>query len=401
MRARYLLGGMTLVSGLIASSCLVSTYDEVDVLPGGNTGGVGASSGSGGTAGVAGATGGSSGAGGNAGGASGSSGTGGTGQCGSCSPPAGLSECCYDHPTKGKVCGNVVTAYGVGCLEANAPGTADSSCPTQSTHGLAGCCMPNGLCGYLDELNGLGCIPAEAFGDSAKPCSAAGASKCGEYCASSCSAPTPGTLPYYECAEACANAACKGQIEALLSSPCSPSSSCLSSGEKYYSGCLNENNQVAQCRQNVDCGQYCAMVMEGCSGATVLQYKNAATCLKACPIFTPGAFNQAANTIACRIPKVVNGLCDSAGPASPQCGGACAAYCTLYKDQCPTEFANQFKDDAGCGTWCGTKPKGAKFTWGKNASDPVNCRIEKLIEKANGATQACTQLGNISGGICN
>lgn len=375
MRALGLAGVLLgLAATAAVASCVVSSFDEVDVLPG-------ADSGAGGTSG--------------SGGAGGSGGTTDSGTCGSCSPPAGGKACCFEHPTKGSVCGNDVGTYGAGCLPLDNPGAADPACPEQSAFKLPGCCTPSGTCGYLDAANGLGCIPAEALGGSAVAC---GAPSCGSYCDSSCKSGA-GSLPFFSCAEKCM--ACEAQVKTLLAAPCTPSSGCTTSGEKYYSGCLNPNYQLASCRNDPDCGRYCNMVMEACVNVDQKQYESLAMCEKTCAALPPGTFGAAEDSVACRMQRTVTAQCPAAGPATTTaCGGTCHAYCTLMKAACASEFTNQFQNDAACESWCTGKASPANFSWGNNAAHPVNCRIEQLVKGLSGQAITCTELGNTTGGLC-
>jgi len=55
----------------------------------------------------------------------------------------------------------MVEALGVGeCLELEAAGTPDPSCPGVTIASIlpfSGCCRPDGMCGAQDTLLGLGC----------------------------------------------------------------------------------------------------------------------------------------------------------------------------------------------------------------------------------------------------
>ena len=72
-----------------------------------------------------------------------------------------LTSCC----TSDGKCGYNVDALfqGGGCQEANAPGSADMSCPSATvtvmnfTVPLSGCCRGDGTCGVMDNYAGLGC----------------------------------------------------------------------------------------------------------------------------------------------------------------------------------------------------------------------------------------------------
>jgi hypothetical protein len=69
-----------------------------------------------------------------------------------------LPGCCTD---AGK-CGTDLSSIGLGgCQEANAPGTVNAACPSQSIAGfltLEGCCKPDKTCGAYDTYLGLGCV---------------------------------------------------------------------------------------------------------------------------------------------------------------------------------------------------------------------------------------------------
>jgi len=95
-------------------------------------------------------------------GESGSGNTGSTCDVATCPTSSfGLSSCCTDTGC----CGYDATALSAaaGCLEADAPGSADSSCPSAMvtvmgfTVDLPGCCRGDGTCGVMDSFAGLGC----------------------------------------------------------------------------------------------------------------------------------------------------------------------------------------------------------------------------------------------------
>jgi len=132
---------------------------------GGVQGGRAASGGQGGRASAAGTGGRATGSGGRAGAAAVS--------CGGMTCPGSsvfgfsLSGCC----TEADKCGLDLAAVGFGgCEEANAPGSANAACPSQTIAGilpLAGCCKPDRTCGALDTYLGLGCV---SLGESAASC---------------------------------------------------------------------------------------------------------------------------------------------------------------------------------------------------------------------------------------
>lgn len=69
-----------------------------------------------------------------------------------------IGTCC----TTDDKCGFDVSQLGMGeaCLEQDAPGDLDPSCPPVSFMGIvdmAGCCRPDGTCGSQDTFLGLGC----------------------------------------------------------------------------------------------------------------------------------------------------------------------------------------------------------------------------------------------------
>jgi hypothetical protein len=84
--------------------------------------------------------------------------------CGTCAP-ANLfgflmaPACC----TSNNKCGLDLSSLGSAtCVEQNAAGTLDPSCPAASVMGvmLQGCCRPDGTCGAMDTYLGLGCTAA-------------------------------------------------------------------------------------------------------------------------------------------------------------------------------------------------------------------------------------------------
>lgn len=109
------------------------------------------------------------GTGGSGGSAKAGAGGGGTGggtalDCGTCTGSnlfgIAFPACC----TEGGKCGTDLSSFGLaGCQEANAPGSANAACPSQSIAGfltLEGCCRPDNTCGALDTYLGLGCVSA-------------------------------------------------------------------------------------------------------------------------------------------------------------------------------------------------------------------------------------------------
>lgn len=128
---------------------------DASVDEGNDPAGRGGRGGSGGTGGTGGTGGGMA--------AAGRGGSAGAPSCGNCPPPEGLlgllaaQSCC----TASRKCG--LTAPGAGivdCLEMNAPGAEDESCPAVTIGGifpLPGCCGEDGVCGALDTFIGLGC----------------------------------------------------------------------------------------------------------------------------------------------------------------------------------------------------------------------------------------------------
>ena len=131
---------------------------------GGGAGKAGSSASAGSAGGSAGARAGSGGSGGRGGsGAAGRAGTSAAGSggaaCGpTCTAPAilgffPLTACC----APGNRCGVDLTAFGSGCVEQNAPGNLDSSCPADDLS-QPGCCRPVGVCGIVDSFANLGCI---------------------------------------------------------------------------------------------------------------------------------------------------------------------------------------------------------------------------------------------------
>jgi hypothetical protein len=67
-----------------------------------------------------------------------------------------LPACC----TSDDKCGLDLSAFGsTSCVEKNAPGSIDTSCPDRSfaLFALPGCCRSDGICGGMDTSVGLGC----------------------------------------------------------------------------------------------------------------------------------------------------------------------------------------------------------------------------------------------------
>jgi hypothetical protein len=154
----------------VVGACLaLGTYSACGDDDSGGTAGASGHSGSGG---AKAGTGGAGGKGGTGGGKAGSGGSGGSAAvtCGgmACAVdpilmmvnPA-VKACC----TTNNKCGATNTANA--CLENNAPGVADPSCPTVSvmfggmTYPQAGCCTPSGKCGGNFAQVSYGCVPYE------------------------------------------------------------------------------------------------------------------------------------------------------------------------------------------------------------------------------------------------
>jgi hypothetical protein len=139
---------------LVVLGSSVGCVESHDVEPAGQAGSS-SQAGSGGRSGSGGARAGSGGSGGQANPSE-------TVSCGGNECPASqlYMSCCTDDDE----CGVEFAALGTGCLAMNAPGEADSSCPSQTLIGgfitLEGCCRPDGTCGGLDIYTGLGCTNA-------------------------------------------------------------------------------------------------------------------------------------------------------------------------------------------------------------------------------------------------
>jgi hypothetical protein len=73
-------------------------------------------------------------------------------------PLISIERCCTDEDG---ACGYEIAQLQPGlCLPEDAPGELDDSCPPVSFMGfisLPGCCRPDGTCGSMDSLLGLGC----------------------------------------------------------------------------------------------------------------------------------------------------------------------------------------------------------------------------------------------------
>ncbi|MCB9585165.1 MAG: hypothetical protein H6718_07190 [Polyangiaceae bacterium] len=193
---------------LAASACgLVAACggDSSSEGSNGGTGGTLTSGGTGGTGGSSAGTGGTGGSAGNAGsagtgaggsGGSGAAGAGGTGGGGGGSVMCG-TENCNDYSILGfnipaccpdgidNQCGVDVSQaeqfIGItGCVQENAPGDLDSSCPAYSPVAqlsFPGCCLPSGVCGNVADISAfggpnMGCVDINAATDAgaSQPC---------------------------------------------------------------------------------------------------------------------------------------------------------------------------------------------------------------------------------------
>jgi hypothetical protein len=100
--------------------------------------------------------------------------------CQPCTDPStaakavGLSTCCYG--LRNEKCGLKFGGAAALCLPLSTPGQANDVCPSGKKNGVSldGCCRPDGHCGYMATLFGLGCvtrndIPASVIGSDVMP----------------------------------------------------------------------------------------------------------------------------------------------------------------------------------------------------------------------------------------
>lgn len=384
MRARTYSRTLTLLAAaLITAGCIVSTYEKVDDS-GGGTGGTGGTSG---------------------------------GICtDTCLPGAnGETPCCFDYPSAGPdfedKCGYVVADLGGLCLPAAAPGESDDACNDlpNGADSLDGCCMPNGLCGFLDEKHGLGCVAAEAVTDGSA-LQACGTSSCGEYCdiADALSCPmvdSDGDLRVWECAEECLSDDCEVQMRAVLDN-CQPGDvgQCQSAGDPVFKAtttgtCVSDIFELAICLQGravaqaPDCAQYCRVVTDVCTGSE-MQYPDYSTCLAVCAGFEVGSLpaEPLKNTLACRFAGVaLVGSCADAGPAGESggtgfCGSTCETYCRILDEACPTQHG-VMGGKSGCETACAGWPV-SDFAWTPADSNTASCRLKYALSAATDSGNA-------------
>ncbi len=347
-------------------------------------------------------------------------GTGGSGPvgCTQCQPGLkGEPACCFEHPDGSVGCGLRVPEYGNHCLPSPAPpGKPDLACKNHSS-GLTGCCLPVGVCGYLDDSHGLSCITTEALDVTPPP--PCGGGPCGKLCelaiGAGCSAYNAiAPFPYYDCAARCSLRSCHEEFTALYST-CDSVIGCDTTGAPIAPGCHQENLDLALCRQTADCGQYCALVTQACPA----QYKSIAECSAVCSAFEAAQYigtgmslgYETHGGLGCRMKALVEidtlgtSRCLKAGPAGSTtvgyapdaCGlGLCSVYCGLLVEECPSHYGTL----SACLDACGlidTVP----FTRDVVSGPSAACRFNQLLELvANPATTASCDTAGPSSTVC-
>ncbi len=131
------------------------------------------------------------------------------------------------------------------------------------------------------------------------------------------------------------------------------------------------------------CKDYCAVVMDACSGEDAV-YATLAQCLGVCAALDPGDEQEPnGNTVACRAVQAENalaepkGYCRSAGPGgNGECGTDCEAYCTVFPKVCKDKF--EYSTTAECLKACGALTDQDRYLIDDahdHKGDTVECRL--------------------------
>lgn len=129
------------------------------------------------------------------------------------------------------------------------------------------------------------------------------------------------------------------------------------------------------------CNEYCDKVMEICTGDDAV-YPNREQCMGFCRKLPPGDDQEIekTNSVSCRLHVLKSAAleasdCKAAGPGgNGQCGSDCDAYCTVYPQVCPDDFA--YGDKATCLKNCeGLVDQDRYNLTDDHEGDTVECRL--------------------------
>jgi hypothetical protein len=143
------------------------------------------------------------------------------------------------------------------------------------------------------------------------------------------------------------------------------------------------------------CKQYCAVVMEACTGEDAV-YATLGQCLGVCAALDPGDPEEPrGNTVACRAVQADNalaepkGYCRSSGPGgNGECGTDCEAYCTVFPKICAKQY--EYSSAADCLKTCNALTEQDRYNLDDDhdhKGDTVECR---LVHMASATVDAAT-----------
>lgn len=151
-----------------------------------------------------------------------------------------------------------------------------------------------------------------------------------------------------------------------------------------------------------ECDDYCALVIEHCSGTGHTQYGDLDTCLATCasmPLGDPAV--HTGHTIACRTFAAATAerdadLCTQAGPGGDgTCGGNCESFCAIADEICTG--ANQVFDSvAACMTACAAFDATVVYELEQQSGDTLACRIYHLTAASNDPDFHCPHIAPVS-----
>lgn len=145
---------------------------------------------------------------------------------------------------------------------------------------------------------------------------------------------------------------------------------------------LDPNAPGADSKQ---CKDYCGAVLENCRGENTV-YNTLAGCLAFCRYLEPGSANEPLpNTVACRAREASfaerepDDHCKAAGPGgNGLCGTDCEAYCQVYPEVCPDDYA--YSSTAACLKACsGLTDQDSFDVTRDHDGDTIECRLVHTV----------------------
>lgn len=147
-----------------------------------------------------------------------------------------------------------------------------------------------------------------------------------------------------------------------------------------------------------ECDDYCALVIEHCSGTGHTQYGDLDTCLATCasmPLGDPEV--HTGHTIACRTFAAATAerdadLCTQAGPGGDgTCGGNCESFCALASEIC-TDDNEAYASIADCMSACALFDATEIYDATKQNGNTFACRLYHLTAASNDPATHCPHI---------